>query len=671
MKRIRNHLAAVLAVCLLALPLLTCSVRAYENMTAGDACLELIKRYEGFSAQKYEKNGYWYVGYGTKIDKDAYPDGVTEEEAEALIRGELESVEKSLNSFFSQNHLVPTQGQFDALADFSYIHGAGWLNGNSALLRIVRGDSAASRRETAQAFGVWSHSGGKVLSSLANRHLEEAALYLDGDLSRADEFVFLSVEKRADVICSTDFAVYERGGVYDAFPAMFLLGHTLTGALDENGNVIRIGDTVTGSHLTTPIWEENDYAGSYDDVRNGAWFYDYVMELSDGGVVNGRGSGVFDPDASVTVGEALKLILLAAGEEEQVPVGEHWASGYAEFARANDYLPGELLNAPDTPIKRVDVARLAAKAIGFGQSYADSPFVDTKNGYAVALAGIGVLNGITEKGESHFYPDKLLTRAEVSAIVWRLRNQVALGATQTLSYASRYYDTLPDVALCDYSPDGFSGSGAAMTYSESGVRVLRGVDVSSFQKEVDWAKVAASGIDFAILRAGYRGYTTGALMTDDYFEANFLGASGAGLTVGVYVYSQAVNVDEALEEAEFVLAALDGKAVNGPVVFDWESTGKANARTNDISASTVCDCAVAFCERVKAAGYEPMVYMNRYDAYRKYDLTRMTDYPIWYAGEYNGAYPRFIYDYSIWQYTDKGKVDGISGNVDMDLWFFS
>ena len=585
------------------------------------------------------------------------------------MREKLKSAESALNSFFSKNALSPTQAQFDALADFTYMHGSGWLSGNSALLRLVRGEADMSRREAARAFGVWSHADGKVLAGLASRHLEETALYLDGDLSRRDEFCYFSLERRDGVIYSTDFAVYERGGVYDAFPTMFLLGYTLTGARDENGAVIHIGDTVTGSHLTTPVWKKNTYTQSYGDVASGAWFYDYVMELSEGGVINGRGDGSFDPDATVTVGEALKLILLAAGKDEQAPDGTHWASGYASLARAGDYLDGETLDAIDEPIKRVDVARLAAKAIGFGQSFATSPFVDTKNGYAVALAGIGVLNGIMEQDESHFYPNKPLTRAELSAIVWRLRNQVALGAVQTVTYSSRYYDILPGVALCDYSPDGFSGSGASMAYSEGSATARRGVDVSSYQGEVDWEKVAASGIDFTILRAAYRGYSVGRIVADDTFEANCLGASEAGLTVGVYIFSQAINVSEALEEADYVLNAIKGKKIDGPVVFDWETIGKSGARTNDLPVSVVCDCAAAFCERVKAAGYQPMVYMNRYDAYRKYDLSRLTEYPVWYAGEYDGAYPRFIYDYRVWQYTSSGKVDGIKGNVDMDLWF--
>ena len=121
-----------------------------------------------------------------------------------------------------------------------------------------------------------------------------------------------------------------------------------------------------------------------------------------------------------------------------------------------------------------------------------------------------------------------------------------------------------------------------------------------------------------------------------------------------------------------MLKMIADKEIDGPVVFDWETAGSdnPNARSNNVPVSVVCDCAVAFCEQVKAAGYPTMVYMNTYDGYIKYDLSRLADYEVWYAGQYNGDYPRFVYDFSIWQYTSSGKVNGIEGNADMDLWFF-
>ncbi len=668
----KKHLTAfALLLCLLTQLACPAPVRAADDggMTASDVCLDLIRRYEGFSPEMYYKDGYWYVGYGSQVAAGAYPDGVTEEEAEALVREKLSDVEKALNRFCSSGGIELTQGQFDALSDFSYIHGAAWLNGSSALLKLVRG-AELSRLETARAFGVWSHSGGKVLPGLADRHMEEAALYLDGSVERAEEFAYLSIEKRPGVVYTTDFAVYERGGVYDAFPTMFLLGYTLTGAQTADGKVLHVGDTVARSYTTTPVWEKNVYTKrTYDDVKSKNWFYDYVMELSEADVISGRGDGLFDPASPVTVGEALKLILLAAGKEEQPATESYWASGYVAFAHENGYLPAALLDEPEQPITRLDVAHLAAKAIGFGQSFSESPFADADDGYLTALAEQGVLEGMDKDGATVFLPDKSLTRAEVSTIVWRLRNLVALSVKQSVVYASHVLDVTPGVPFNSYRKSGFSGSGADMSYDEPGVTVLRGVDVSRFQGEIDWETAVENGVEFAILRVGGRYQQSGEIYDDRRFEEYYEGASAAGLRLGVYFYSQAVNTAEAVEEADYVLRMIAGKRIDGPVVFDWESAGISGARTNGIPAPVITDCAIAYCERVKAAGYTPMVYLMRYDGYMRYELDRLLDYDWWYAGEYDGASPAFFYDFQMWQYTSSALLDGFEGKVDMDLWF--
>ena len=646
------------------------SARADSELTVGDDCIGLIQKYEGFSASAYSEGGRWYIGYGSQIAEGAYPDGVTEEEAVALLRESLSGTERALNRFFTRNGITPTQAQFDALADFTYTYNDSWLSGSSALLKIVRGDTQATRRETAQAFGVWSHVGGSVLPGLAQRRLEEAALWMDGDLSRADEFCYLGASVGEGVSYSTDFAVYERGGTYDAFPAMFRLGYTLAGMKTADGAAIRVGDAVTGSRIVDPVWERSSYRTAYSDVQPENWFYDYVMDLSDQGVINGVGKGAYAPAQPTTTGEALKLILLAAGHEAQDATGAHWASGYVDYARGNHLLPDNLLSDPDQPITRGNVAQLAAKAIGFGQSFASSPFADTQDGYVVALAEAGVLEGMKEHDETVFHPERSLTRAEVSTIVWRLRNAVALHKTQTLTYAGRILSVAPGVPLNSYSADGFSGSGDAMDYTEPGVTVLRGVDVSRYQGTVDWDALWNAGARFAILRVGGRYQQSGEIYDDKLFEEYYAGAKAVGMRIGVYFYSQAINTAEAVEEADYVLGKLRGKELDGPVVFDWESAESASARTNGLPVATVCDCAVAYCERVKEAGYPPMVYMNAHDGYLRYDLSRLKDYDIWYAGQYNGPYPKFIYDFAIWQYTDTGSIAGIDGRADLDLWFF-
>lgn len=668
MKLYRRQITALMLLLCLAAQLVLSPAALAADMTAGEECIEMIRRYEGWSGSAYQSNGKWYIGYGTQIKADAYPDGITEAEAVELLRSDLKSIESTLNSFASKNKLSFTQGQFDALCDFTYIMGNAWLNGNSLLLRLIRGDVELSRRETARAFGVWCHSGGVVQPGLAARLLEEAALYLDGSADRASEFCYIAVEREEGVTYSTDFAVYERGAEYDAFPLMFRLGYTLAAMETADDLVIRIGDKVTASRFVRAVWERNTYSRSFPDVTEGSWFYDYVMELSEANVINGRSDGTYAPTLSVTTGEALKLILLAAGHSEQPTDGSHWASGYVNYAREKGYLPDAILDKPDEPITRRSVARVAALALGFGQSFKDSPFADIDDGFATALSEIGVLEGSVEDGETVFHGENPLTRSEVSAIVWRLRRARAFGTRQTLSYSSRTL-TVADAPLNRYDKSLFSGSGKTMSYNDPDMTVLRGVDASRYDGDVDWAAAAKDGIDFAILRVGGRYQMSGELYDDIKFEEFYEGASAAGLRIGAYFYSQAISVREAEEEADYVLAKLEGKKIDAPVVFDWESAGSSGARTASTSVKTVCDCAVAFCEKIRAAGYTPVIYMNTYDGYIRYDLSRLTDYGIWYAGQYYGAYPKFVYDFIMWQYTDKGRLDGFSGRLDMDLWF--
>ena len=194
---------------------------------------------------------------------------------------------------------------------------------------------------------------------------------------------------------------------------------------------------------------------------------------------------------------------------------------------------------------------------------------------------------------------------------------------------------------------------------------LTGIDVSDHNNDIDWWAVSRDGIDFAFVRAGNRGYTEGKLYVDSHFESNFTGARINGLAVGVYIFSQATSEEEAIEEADFVISLLRGRALELPVVFDWESIPEAAARTDDITSKTLTSCALAFCKRIEAAGYQPMVYMNLKDSMR-YDVSKLKDYPIWYA-QYGVNQPSADFDISVWQYTSSAYVAGIDGATDLDI----
>ena len=228
---------------------------------------------------------------------------------------------------------------------------------------------------------------------------------------------------------------------------------------------------------------------------------------------------------------------------------------------------------------------------------------------------------------------------------------------------------LPGVEANTMTADDFSDQSGHPTYTGDGYQVLRGVDVSEHQHEIDWAQVAASGVDYAYVRLGYRGYTEGGLFEDPYFKANVEGALANGLQVSVYFFSQAITVQEAIEEAEFVLERIKDYNITLPVVYDWEKiNGETAARTDTLDFNILNDCAVAFCDTVKNAGYAPAIYFNRHLGYYGYDLSRMTDYAFWFALP-ESSFPNFYYAVDMWQYSFTEQVPGIAEPTDMNLMF--
>lgn len=229
---------------------------------------------------------------------------------------------------------------------------------------------------------------------------------------------------------------------------------------------------------------------------------------------------------------------------------------------------------------------------------------------------------------------------------------------------------LEGVPANELTEEFFSSGSGRIEYTGSDYDVLRGVDVSEHQLDIDWKQVAASGVDYAYIRVGWRGYTEGGLFEDVYFERNIQGALDAGLHVGVYMFSQAVTVQEAIEEADFVLERIGKYNVTLPVVFDWEKIEAAEARSHGLTMELRTDCARAFCETVKSAGYVPCVYFNRNLGYYGYDLTRLTDYEFWFSLPESG-FPNFYYACDMWQYSFTETVPGIAEPTDMNLWFIA
>lgn len=227
---------------------------------------------------------------------------------------------------------------------------------------------------------------------------------------------------------------------------------------------------------------------------------------------------------------------------------------------------------------------------------------------------------------------------------------------------------LEGVPVNELTEEFFTVESGRIKYTGSDYEVLRGIDVSEHQLDIDWQQVAGAGIDYAYIRVGRRGYTEGGLFEDPYFKANVQGAQAAGLKVGVYMFSQAITVQEAIEEARFVLERISDYNITLPVVFDWEKIESGDARTAGLTMEGRTDCAVAFCETVKNAGYVPCIYFNRNLGYYGYDLTRLTGYEFWFALPESG-FPNFYYAADMWQYSFTESVPGIGVETDMNLWF--
>lgn len=219
-------------------------------------------------------------------------------------------------------------------------------------------------------------------------------------------------------------------------------------------------------------------------------------------------------------------------------------------------------------------------------------------------------------------------------------------------------------------------SNGLLAYYENGELASEaGVDVSEHDGAIDWQTVAASGVDFAMIRLGYRGYgPDGNIVLDSYFVDNITGAKAAGIKVGVYFFSQAVTEDEAREEARFVLDQLKqvGVELDYPIAFDEEPITNGDvARTDGISNSQLTANALAFCQVIENAGYTPMIYGNQHDL-AKLDLTgELAAYDVWLA-EYEVSAPTARTDFVMWQYTENGTVSGIpttEGWVDLNIRF--
>ena len=249
---------------------------------------------------------------------------------------------------------------------------------------------------------------------------------------------------------------------------------------------------------------------------------------------------------------------------------------------------------------------------------------------------------------------------------------------ETIEYDNRQIPVYAGTVRNQLSHGDFAWSGDRLVYTGSQFRTRFGIDVSAYQNRasenetIDWQAVRDDGVEFAFIRVGLRGYSSGKISEDAYYRQNIQGAMDAGIETGVYFFAQAITVEEAIEEADFVIQCLQGLDINGPVAYDWEMHN-SSYRVYGTTPEMATACAVAFCRRIQEAGYTPMIYAGSYVSYVKYDQGAIAPYLRWYP-EYKSESseqlcPTLYYQPDYWQFSSKCAVAGIGGNVDANLQF--
>lgn len=662
----KKRILCALLVLALALGVGPAAMGKYDAMDASTRCVEFIESMEGFAEKPYTDGTGWYIGYGVACRQGEYSGGISRDEAEELLKGVLDECAEAVNAYLRKCGAQLNQGQFDALCSMTYNFGGSWLDESNRLPRYIsRGIEHYSDRQIVNAFAAWCHAGGEVNENLLRRRIAEARMFLEGDYSGEPGGWCWLVLNPGEGSVESDIFCFESGKSYGELPTAVREGYDFAGWETGDGRVLDGGDKVKGNLRVSAVWEQPEL---FPDVSERDWFCPYVTQLARLGVVQGFGDGTFRPAEVVTNGQALKLITRAVGySEKAAPEKGHWAENYRKFAVSKKFIGENDMEDLDAPISRDAIADLAAAALGLDtRDTSGSPFTDSRRGSVIALAKAGIVNGSTENGRLVYKGSSSITRAEISAVVCRISDYTD---GKFIVFSDYLVPIRHELASNPYDRDLFYTENNRVRYDDLRYDVQYGIDVSYYQKDIDWEAVAADGIDFVIIRVGYRGSNAGTLNEDERFWEYIEGAEAAGLDVGLYIFSQAVNAAEAREEAEFVLERIGDYEITYPIAFDWEPLNYSGSRSLNFNYSVLTDCALAFCEVIENAGYTPMVYLNPSFAYLRYDISRLMNAEkiIWLAHYTNRS--NYLYDFQIWQYGSSGSVDGIAGRVDMDVAF--
>lgn len=253
--------------------------------------------------------------------------------------------------------------------------------------------------------------------------------------------------------------------------------------------------------------------------------------------------------------------------------------------------------------------------------------------------------------------------AAITVLILFFTNRAAKANAATKMQAEPPLAAQQTLPQSEYTAADFTYDGDYLTCWAA--ETLMGIDVSHHQSQIDWEQVAEAGVDFVMVRLGYRGLNGEGLYEDRYVRQNLQGARDAGLLVGAYFYSQAITTREAEEEALYALEILGDFQLDLPLVYDWEQ----EYRTENMTTKEVTACSAAFCRIIENAGCDPMIYFNSHQAVNLMELAYLTEYPWWLAMYDTEA--EFPCRFDMWQYSCTGTVPGIEGYVDLDILILS
>lgn len=438
-------------------------------------------------------------------------------------------------------------------------------------------------------------------------------------------------------------------GAWYAEAVYYCLNRGLMNGVSTAELIFAPGAEMTRATLATVLYRiEGEPAVPADnpfrDVQADSWYTDAVLWANGTQVMRGYGNGLFGTDDPVTREQMVTILHryagspapsgTAAGYDDQDKVAE-WALDAVVWSQAGQiaHTDSEGIFAPQVNALRCEIAWALMQYAKSLPEPEPSPEPSPEP---------------TPEPTPEPEPDPW---EQFEAAFGYLPEKKTLAAH---SYDMSAFQVQPNALGYSY-----------MTYANAAYKV--GVDVSSWQKDVDWEAVAASGVEFALLRVGFRGYGSGAINRDNYFLQNIEGALDAGLDVGVYFFSQAVSIDEAIEEANYTLKMIRDYPLAYPVVFDWERQSADSSRTKDTSNEMVVACALAFCKTIEDAGYIPMVYAGKNKAY-DLEMEYLSDYPFWLAHYTVNQIPtNYINGFDMWQYSSKWSVPGIEGSADVNI----